>query len=412
MSSVQKKGVDNMVFSAADIRQYVLQHSNETVECLQKLIQTPSITGDEIAVSKIFNACLQDAGFEPKIIGISPEHPNVLAEWAGSRPGKRFLFNGHMDTFPPPREGESMFPPFDAVISDGFVYGRGANDMKGGDAAALMAVKFLREMGFDPTGTIILGFTCDEQNGGRYGVKWLIENGYLNADFGICMEPTRARIMLGHMGILNFKVSYTAPTGVSSRYHPTGDALEKSVRAINALYQLRDNVVKIRKCPYYGRPVLNITTIHSGTAQNMWPGNSEFIINRRIVPGETEESVTTQLLDVLNKLQAAYPEMDYNIERLSYRPILHIPDDSQFIRQAMEAYREITGKECTCYYRPGGSDAANIFEAYGTHIPNWGAAVDQTIDGFGAGQPNERILINDYLESIMYYMLTLVKTMS
>ena len=53
-----------------------------------------------------------------------------------------------------------------------------------------MAVTFLKRMGFDPHGSIELSYMCDEENGSTYGVKWLLANGYLKGDFGICMEPT------------------------------------------------------------------------------------------------------------------------------------------------------------------------------------------------------------------------------
>ena len=395
------------MFTAEQIHQVVEGARQEAIDCLVELLQTPSVTEDEVAVSKVFCKWISRAGLQPEIHGISEEHPNVLAEWFGSRPGKRFIFNGHMDTFPPTEGDPGTYGPFSGKVTQTHIYGRGAADMKGGDAAALMAVTLLKRMGFDSRGSILLSYMCDEEIGGRYGVKWLVGQELLNGDFGICMEPTKGKILVGHSGIYRAWITYTAPAYSSGREHPTKNALEKSVIAINALYAHRENV-RARKDPYYDCASLSITTLHAGGATNVHASQSRFSIDYRMVPGQTHEQVEGELREILDRLKADDPEMEYTIEVISDRPVLDIPEDAEVVRACCAAFEEVTGRPAQLVRRHGGSDAATIFGHNGILMPNWGAA-----DDFGEStMPDEKIPIEEYLQSVEYYMLTLVKLMS
>jgi len=393
------------VFDVNKIHDVVMEAEREALECLQEILQTPSVTEHEVPISKVFAKWIEKAGIEPQIHGISEEHPNVLGEWFGSESGKRFVFNGHMDTFPADAANPGFYGPFSGKIADGYVYGRGASDMKGGDAAALMAVTLLKRMGFDPKGSVLLSYMCDEEIGGRYGVKWMVKQELLNGDFGICMEPTHGRILVGHSGIYRAWITYQSEPASSSRNHPSKNALEKSVRAINALYKYRDEV-KERKDPHYDCASFSITTLHAGEATNVHASKSRFSIDYRMVPGETHEKIEKEIRAILNSLKELDSEMEYTLEVISDRPVLEVPEESAIVKACVEAYEETTGRTAEIFRRHGGSDAATIAAYNGILIPNWGAA-----DEMEATMPNEKILIKDYLESIEYYMRTVVKMM-
>ena len=112
-----------MDFQAAEIHRFVQENREEAIDCLRELLATPSNSGEEVAVSKVFCRWIERAGLEPTVVGISEEHPNVLAEWFGSNPGKRFVFNGHMDTFPPTDGDEGTYGPYSGMVADNAVYG-------------------------------------------------------------------------------------------------------------------------------------------------------------------------------------------------------------------------------------------------------------------------------------------------
>lgn len=401
------------MFTAKEINNYVNANRARIIDCLVQMLQVPSVTGDELAVSKVFSDWIESFGIQVQILGASPDRPNILAEWFGSRPGKRFIFNGHMDTFPPNAD-PGLYGPFSGKIVDGCIYGRGTCDMKGGDAAILMATGLLKEMGFDPKGSILLNFVCDEENQSYLGTRWLLERGLLNGDYGICPEATGGRIRLGHSGTVHLAFTYTAEPAHALHHHPSMDALEKANRAILALYAFRDAVIKHKEDPEYGPPSLSVTTLHAGTVANVHADQATFTIDRRTLPGETNEEVIREITEVLDGLKARDPGMDYHMRFIDDRPFLEVPKDSPVVRAAAEAYEEITGKPAVLYKQFGGTDAAFFQQATDISMPVWGAALTE-MDGeleFGECSPNERIPVDRYVESVAYYMLTVVKLMS
>lgn len=398
------------MIQAQEIKNYVEEHREEALRCLTEIIQTPSVTGNEEEVSHVFEKWIEQAGLEVQRIYSAPGRPNLIADWNGDEAGGRFLFNGHMDVFPPSLGDDCVYGPWSAKIVDGYMYGRGTGDMKGGDCAALMAVTFLKRMGFRPKGTVSLSYMSDEENGGWLGAKYLTEHGYLKADVGICMEPTRGMILNNHYGILRLKFTYHAAPHHAGSPHPSTDALEKAVAAINRLYALDHELTKRTDAHGNHPSCLSVTVLHAGNTPNVQPGLAEFIVDRRLDLSESVEFGLKQILEIFDELKAKDPEYDYAYELLSDRPCLTIDDDDPFIQTAVKSYEQIMGEPGRLYVRSGGSDAATIRCAHGTVIPNWGVASD--FGEFGSGTPNERISVQGYLDSIKYYMMTVVNTMS
>jgi len=400
------------MFTAKEINEFVESNRERIIACLVDMLKVPSVTGKELEVSKVFTKWIESFGIKVDIIGSSEDRPNILAEWFGSKPGKRFIFNGHMDTFPPNAD-PGLFGPYSGKIVDGYIYGRGTCDMKSGDAAILMATGLLKEMGFDPLGSVLLNFVSDEENQSYLGTRLLLERGLLNGDYGICPEATGGRIRLGHSGTVHLAFTYAAPQAHALHHHPTMDALEKATRAISALYDFRDNVIKHKEDVNYGHPSLSVTTMHAGTVANVHADNAKFTIDRRTLPSETNEQVIKEITDVLDKLKNNDSGMDYIMKFIDDRPFLEVPKDSPAVIAASEAYEEITGKPAVLYRQFGGTDAAFFQQATNIHMPVWGAALTE-MDGeleFGECTPNERISVDAYVQSVAYYMLTVVKLM-
>lgn len=392
------------------------ENREEAIRCLQEIVQTPSPTGEELAVSRVFTKWIEDCGMKVEQYACEPDRPNLIAEWRGTQPGKRFIFNGHMDVFPPTAGDDGWYGPWSGKIEDGYMYGRGTVDMKGGDCAALMAVRLLRRMGFDPKGSVVLSYMVDEENGGWKGVKYLISQGLLKGDFGICMEPTNGRVLNQHRGRLAYKFIYRAQAHHASTPHPSTDALKKAVTAINRLYALDDSLRGPVDEFGFATRCLSVTVLNAGNTGNVQPSYAEFIVDRRVGMDEDWDKVKKQIFDIFDDLKAKDPEYDYTYELISDRPLLKVPADHSFIAACLKSYEQIMGKPGKMYTRSGGSDAASLNNAYGIAMPNWGAAPDFNdkgeADAYGSGTPNERLDLEQYLNSIKYYMMTVVNTMS
>ncbi|MDP8968314.1 MAG: M20/M25/M40 family metallo-hydrolase [Actinomycetota bacterium] len=144
-------------------------------ELLQRLIRfdTTNPPGDERACIEWIGGVLRDAGVEPRIVAKDPQRPNLIARLPGAGSAPAFLMQGHVDVVP--AEGRWSRPPFGGEIGDGYVWGRGALDMKGG--VAMMVAAFLRAAAADvpSPGDVLLCVVSDEESGGGLGARFLVE---------------------------------------------------------------------------------------------------------------------------------------------------------------------------------------------------------------------------------------------
>lgn len=148
----------------------------DPVDLLQKLIQfdTTNPPGNEAACIAFLQNLLEDAGFEVTLLGRSPERPNLITRLAGSGDAPPLLLQGHVDVVT--TAGQTWtHPPFDGVIAGGYVWGRGALDMKGGVAMMVAALVNMKLAGKVPSGDIILCALADEEAGAGFGADYLVQ---------------------------------------------------------------------------------------------------------------------------------------------------------------------------------------------------------------------------------------------
>lgn len=154
---------------------------DDCIQILQELIRIPSVNygegkGDEEAVARYVVAKLAEVGIDSELIETAPKRFNVVARIAGrdtTRPG--LVVHGHLDVVPA-NAADWSFEPFCGDIKDGYVLGRGAVDMKDGDAMFLSIVRSWARTGFVPPRNILLIFFADEEAGSTFGSHWMVEN--------------------------------------------------------------------------------------------------------------------------------------------------------------------------------------------------------------------------------------------
>ncbi len=148
----------------------------DPVRILQDLIRFRTVNppGDEAACLRYVHGLLRDAGIEARMIGPTPERQNLVARLPGRGTRPPFLMYGHADVVDTAGQ-KWTHPPFEGVIEDGCVWGRGALDMKGAIAMMLSALLRLKHEGHTPEGDIVLAVVCDEENGGTHGARYLVE---------------------------------------------------------------------------------------------------------------------------------------------------------------------------------------------------------------------------------------------
>ena len=153
----------------------------DCVRLCQEMIRIPSVNfgegkGDEKAIADYVVDQLQEVGIECELIETAPNRVNVIARIAGSdtsRPG--LILHGHLDVVPA-NAADWQVDPFGGEIKDGFIWGRGAVDMKGMDAMILATVRHWARIGYIPPRNILLVFFADEEAGSIYGSRWLVKH--------------------------------------------------------------------------------------------------------------------------------------------------------------------------------------------------------------------------------------------
>lgn len=147
------------------------------VEILQSLIRfdTTNPPGNEADCVAYVNSLLTRAGFETTLLAKDPNRPNLIARLKGQGNAPPLLLYGHVDVVTTLGQVWTH-PPFEGVIVDGCVWGRGALDMKGGIAMMLAAFLKAKAEGLPTSGDVVLAILSDEEGGGDYGAKYLVEN--------------------------------------------------------------------------------------------------------------------------------------------------------------------------------------------------------------------------------------------
>jgi acetylornithine deacetylase/succinyl-diaminopimelate desuccinylase-like protein len=153
----------------------------DCIKMCQELIRIPSVNfgegrGDEKAVADYVAAKLAEVGIASELIVTGENRVNVVAKIEGSnqsRPG--LVLHGHLDVVPANAADWSV-DPFGGIIKDGYIWGRGAVDMKDMDAMILAVARAWKRSGFIPDRNILIVFFADEEAGSEYGSRWLVKN--------------------------------------------------------------------------------------------------------------------------------------------------------------------------------------------------------------------------------------------
>jgi acetylornithine deacetylase/succinyl-diaminopimelate desuccinylase-like protein len=149
----------------------------EPVRLLQKLVQfdTTNPPGNESECISFINHLLTLAGVETKVLAKSPERPNLIARLPGQGKAAPLLLYGHVDVVTTEKQ-QWQHPPFEGKQVDGYVWGRGTLDMKGGIAMMLSAFLRAKAENMKPAGDIVLAILSDEEAGSDFGARFLVEN--------------------------------------------------------------------------------------------------------------------------------------------------------------------------------------------------------------------------------------------
>jgi acetylornithine deacetylase len=211
---------------------------------LRAIVAVPSVTGDEGPVQDLMAALMVEAGLavervepDPAVLALDPDFPGVemprdrlpvvAGRIRGARPGPTVLVVAHVDVVPPGDPSTWTTPAFEPDVRGGDLYGRGANDMKGGLVSALAAMRALAE-GSDPaelTGEAVFVTVPAEEDGGA-GMLAAIRAGYVG-EMAVITEPTNLDIVVTQAGAITFRLIVPGKAAHASMRREGVSALEK-----------------------------------------------------------------------------------------------------------------------------------------------------------------------------------------
>jgi acetylornithine deacetylase/succinyl-diaminopimelate desuccinylase-like protein len=217
-------------------------------ELLQRLIRFNTVNppGNEEEAQSYLRAMLEEAGFECELLAAVPGRPNLVARLRGGSDGPTLCYLGHVDTVLADA-GDWSVDPWSGELRDGYVWGRGAIDMKSQVAAEIAAATALAEEGWRPeSGELLVVVTADEEAGAVHGAKWLCEEhpDKVRSDFvvneggGDPFDFEGRRIYMvevAEKGVFRFTLSTTGRAGHASVPRIGDNALAKLAPLIEAL---------------------------------------------------------------------------------------------------------------------------------------------------------------------------------
>lgn len=327
---------------------------------LAELVRTESENppGNEAKVAEVVADMCERLGFAVEMHEHEPGRPSVVARW-GSAGSPTVGYCSHIDVVPAGPRADWALPPYEAVISEGRLHGRGSSDAKGPIAAALEAVALLQRTGFEPLGTLELALVADEEAGGFHGAAYLVEQGITRPEVAIIGEPTSLRVVHAQRGIAWSRI---ITKGVAAH----GSAPERGVNAIvhmaEVIRHLIPTIPDITH-PVVGAPTVNVGTIHGGDKVNMIPSLCIAEIDRRTLPGETEADVLAHFEAAFSRARDTHPDLDARAEIVSFGAPFEAPADAPLVQTMATAVEDVTGTAPELIGFRGTSDARFFAEA-------------------------------------------------
>lgn len=329
-------------------------------ERLGELVRTPSENppGNEAAAAALVAGWCADLGLDVETYEGEPERPSVVATWRGGE-GPTLTYCSHIDVVPVGDKSSWDDDPFSAAVRDGRLHGRGSADAKGPCTAALEAVRILKEQGFSPTGTLQLALVADEETMGFKGAGHLVEEGILAPDVAVVGEPTSLRIVRGQRGAMWLRL---ATRGVAGH----GSAPERGVNAVEHMAEvirwLHDSLPELNHA-LLGGPTISVGTIRGGEKVNVIPAACVIEVDRRMVPGETIETVVEGIHAAIAQARERFPEIDASIDPAFVGRPFEVPADARIVADARASVRGVTGRDPDVIGFRGASDARFFAES-------------------------------------------------
>jgi len=402
----------------------IAERRSDLIALTQDLIRIPTLNppGQHYRdICDYLDRRLRASGFATELLraegtpGDCTAYPrwNIVARREGALPGDCVHFNAHTDVV---EVGSGWTTdPFGGDLIDGRIYGRGACDMKGGLAAAIIAAEAFIAAFPEFRGAIEISGTADEESGGYGGVAWLAERGYFSparVQHVIIPEPlNKDRVCLGHRGGWWAEIETFGEIAHGSMPF-LGDCAVRHMGAV--LQSFEAHLFPAMAARYTEMPVvpegarsstMNINAIHGGQAENpkgstalpahCVPDSCRITIDRRFLVEESLDDVRDEVVSLLEALKQDRPKFDYALRELNHVLPSMTDRNAPVAQTVARAIADVMGRDASFVASPGSYDQK--------HIDRIGKLRNCVAYGPGilelAHKPDEYIGVDDMLDS-------------
>lgn len=368
-----------MAESADDKRQildWIEADRTRLVRFLGRFVQarSPNPPGDTRKAAKHITDFLKANKLPHRIVAPQKTMPNVVGSFAGAKPGRHLVLNGHLDVFPAdPGDSRWKHGPWSGAVADGKLWGRGSVDMKCGLTALVWTYRYLHRLRRNLKGRLSLTAVSDEETFGVWGAAYLLErHPELRGDCCLSAEPsTPTAIRFGEKGALWLEFAIVTDGADGGYTHRSASASKLAMalaRDLEAVTRLRPRLpAKLRTilkrnaaaidaaqgagaAKIVGRVTLNIGFIHSGAAINILPGDARFGADIRLPPGVEKAAI----LAVVHRILAGYPQA--SMREVKYNPPSWSDPEGEMLRLIQANVQALGGAPPQAILGVGGTD--------------------------------------------------------
>ena len=292
----------------------------------------------EAEVAAHIREWMEALGLETRLYDVEPGRPNVVGVLKGKGGGRSLMLNGHIDTV-----GVDYYEgdPFKPVVRGGRMYGRGSFDMKGCLAASMAAVKAVVDSGARLRGDVVLAAVCDEEYA-SIGTERLMEE--YTADAAIVGEATGGNVLVAHKGFAWVDVVTHGVAAHGSAFKEGVDAIAKMGHVLAGVEALQRSLQKDMH-PLVGPGSVHASTITGGSELSTYPASCKLQLERRLIPGETRETVETEMMAMLRSIADGDPKFSADHTVAFYRAPMEVSPDEAVCRALVEASAKTLGRE-------------------------------------------------------------------
>ena len=407
------------------IESYIDEHANDAIAFLQKLIQQPSVQGNEKDVQELVIQKIKGLGLSVDVWYPSHEElsvseyfipsrssfegsPNVVGVLKGEGGGKSIILNGHIDVVPEGDRSKWKYDPFSGHIEDGKMYGRGTTDMKGGNVALILAMEAVIKSGLKLKGDVVFHSVIEEESGGAGTLATLIRK--YKADAALIPEPTNMKLFIKQQGSMWFRVTVEGLSAHGGTRYEGVSAIEQAWKIHSAILALEKKRNAAISDPLYSHiPIplpINVGKIQGGS----WPSSVADLVTLEgrigVGPHENMQDVRKELTDAIAQVCSTDEWLKNHPAKVEFFGAQWVPNTVEnahpFSQLMQENFETVYKRKVKVEASPWGTDGGLLGKV--GNIPTLVIGPGETKV---AHYPNEYIEIKEVIQAAKLFALML-----